>query len=142
MKKYELLDGTKLLTPNSWLWMAENKNAKDNEYHIVFVELEAIFEFEGELTKISERIDEWRAEHEHKYDKLFVDKVTLFLGCGETEEKMFLIGRRLETEKERDARIVRHEREAQENLHTEAEKRKKATEAEYSRYLKLKAIYE
>lgn len=142
MSKYTLMNNSTLLSQSSWLWIDANKNKKDEECHVLFIELFEVFEFEGNLNKIAEQIAEWKDQYGPDYDNLLVETVCFNLGCGETESKMFLVGKRMETEQERDLRLETDNRAKEAREKERQSKIQCQKDAEYRNFLELKSKYE
>ena len=134
------------LTSASYLWWRANNDAKLEDYLTVFEDLKEIseYDFEGNnLLELEENIKNWKKEiyewHGDAFDEILIEKVSFHQGCGDYNHEWHLVGKRKETDDERNVRIKKYKKEQKIQKIKETNEKKKKENKEC---LKLKKKFE
>lgn len=140
-QKFYLQTNEKVLTRESWLWFSINKNKPLESPHEVLIELEEVDPLSGDITQMGKQIIQWMRNYRGLYDSLELETVSFHRGCGDYDHKTFLVGRRLETEEEVQARVNEVQKEQAELEAIESKKQQDKEKKERELLTKLQNKY-
>jgi hypothetical protein len=138
-RQYKILDGSKLLTYNTYAWWSLNNNKKEEDFHHLLIELEKIDEVESDIVLLRKQCLHWARMYKGLYESIFIEQLPDPSGDGSPK---ILVGKRLENTLERDYRLSLIQRIKDQKESESIQKEKDKEERDLQTFLVLKEKFE